>query len=255
MINFFRKIRLRLMVTEQKTKYLKYALGEIILVVIGILIALSINNWNELRKLKKEEQSYLLGLKEEFNFNLEALKRVSRTNENNVKKAIELLKYTGPDSPNLTELQFDSLLWGAIVNEVQYLPSPGVINEITNAGKLGNFSDKELKKALASWESVLTRIRFQEQNEVLRSRMEIIDFVNDKTNIRRAAHRNYGALVGFGPSKFKGRSQNVLQMAEFENRLLDFVFTSFFLSENYYPQLNEKIEEILKLIEKNIDIS
>ena len=50
MIKFFRKIRYDLM--ENKTeKYFKYAIGEIILVVFGILIALQINNWNENRKL------------------------------------------------------------------------------------------------------------------------------------------------------------------------------------------------------------
>ena len=52
MINFFRKIRQNFLVEGKTGKYLKYAIGEIILVVIGILIALSINNWNETRKEK-----------------------------------------------------------------------------------------------------------------------------------------------------------------------------------------------------------
>ena len=50
MIKFFRKIRFDLMEKNKTGKYLKYAIGEIVLVVIGILIALSINNWNENRK-------------------------------------------------------------------------------------------------------------------------------------------------------------------------------------------------------------
>ncbi len=50
MIKFFRKIRYDLMEKNKTRKYLKYAIGEIVLVVIGILIALSLNNWNELRK-------------------------------------------------------------------------------------------------------------------------------------------------------------------------------------------------------------
>lgn len=63
MIKFFRKIRQQ-MINENKTsKYLKYAIGEIILVVIGILIALSINNWNENRKLQNEELKLLSDLK------------------------------------------------------------------------------------------------------------------------------------------------------------------------------------------------
>ena len=51
MIKFFRKIRYNLMETGKTGKYLKYAIGEIVLVVIGILIALQINNWNEQRKI------------------------------------------------------------------------------------------------------------------------------------------------------------------------------------------------------------
>jgi len=47
MIKFFRKIRQQLLAENKFTKYLIYAIGEIVLVVIGILIALSINNWNE----------------------------------------------------------------------------------------------------------------------------------------------------------------------------------------------------------------
>ena len=59
MIKFFRKIRYDLMGKNKTGKYFKYAIGEIILVIIGILIALSINNWNENRKLQNEELSLL----------------------------------------------------------------------------------------------------------------------------------------------------------------------------------------------------
>ena len=55
MIKFFRKIRQNLLMENKTGKYFKYAIGEILLVVIGILIALSINNWNELRKAKIKE--------------------------------------------------------------------------------------------------------------------------------------------------------------------------------------------------------
>jgi hypothetical protein len=55
MIKFFRKIRQNLLMENKTGKYLKYAIGEIVLVVIGILIALQINNWNETRKEKKLE--------------------------------------------------------------------------------------------------------------------------------------------------------------------------------------------------------
>lgn len=50
MIKFFRQIRQTLIMENKTSKYFKYAIGEIVLVVIGILIALQINNWNELKK-------------------------------------------------------------------------------------------------------------------------------------------------------------------------------------------------------------
>ncbi len=61
MIKFFRKIRYVLMQKNKTGRYIKYALGEIVLVVIGILIALSINSWNENRK--KEDNRYIKTIK------------------------------------------------------------------------------------------------------------------------------------------------------------------------------------------------
>jgi len=57
MIKFFRKIRYNLMEQNKTGKYIKYAIGEIVLVVVvvEILIALQINNWNEDRKARKSE--------------------------------------------------------------------------------------------------------------------------------------------------------------------------------------------------------
>ena len=58
MIPFFRKIRWRLAANNQFFKYSRYAIGEILLVVVGILIALQINNWNEFKKDRVIEQNY-----------------------------------------------------------------------------------------------------------------------------------------------------------------------------------------------------
>ena len=54
--------RFKKLVSMETSKYLRYAVGEVILVVIGILIALQVNNFNEIRKQKNEEKKILLSL-------------------------------------------------------------------------------------------------------------------------------------------------------------------------------------------------
>ena len=74
MIKFFRKIRYNLMEKNKTGKYLKYAIGEIVLVMVGILLALQVNNWNENRKDNLKEVANLQSLKSELEISLEELK-------------------------------------------------------------------------------------------------------------------------------------------------------------------------------------
>ena len=74
MIKLFRKIRYDLMKQNKTSKYFKYAVGEIILVVIGILIALQINNWNENQKKTQIKQSYIENLRNDIIKDKEQLK-------------------------------------------------------------------------------------------------------------------------------------------------------------------------------------
>lgn len=71
MIKFFRKIRQRLLTEGNLKRYLIYAIGEILLVVIGILIALSINNWNEWRKERVKEKVILHDLAKNIEINIQ----------------------------------------------------------------------------------------------------------------------------------------------------------------------------------------
>ena len=80
MIPFFRKIRKTLADDNKPIKYFRYAIGEIVLVVIGILIALSINNWNEKQKLKTEEIEILQNFQKSFKNDINGLNRAMVTN-------------------------------------------------------------------------------------------------------------------------------------------------------------------------------
>ena len=93
MIKFFRKIRKSLIEKNQMGKYFKYAIGEILLVVIGILIALQINNWNEERKLNLEQKKLISDISTEIKMNIETLEiqikfqdSITRTTEAFLKK-------------------------------------------------------------------------------------------------------------------------------------------------------------------------
>lgn len=79
MIKFFRNIRRQLLGEGKTGRYLKYAIGEIVLVVIGILIALSINNWNENRKINNDITLLFTALESEL--------------ENNIKETSRLINY------------------------------------------------------------------------------------------------------------------------------------------------------------------
>ena len=108
MINFFRKIRKQLADDNKPLKYMRYAIGEIVLVVIGILIALQINNWNEERKATIIEKNYVRSIYQD-------LKRDLRIVESNIEKlsyqytigitvlrALELKETAAIDSVTLT---------------------------------------------------------------------------------------------------------------------------------------------------------
>jgi len=73
MINFFRKTRKKMADDNRPLKYARYAIGEILLVVIGILIALQINNWNEGNKAKVVEKEILQQFHAELNLDIGAI--------------------------------------------------------------------------------------------------------------------------------------------------------------------------------------
>ena len=93
MIKFFRKMRQRRLSENKFSKYLLYAIGEIVLVVIGILIALSINNWNESRKEKISEINILQDIKGSISTDIIQLKSRTELAENDIKSANIILNY------------------------------------------------------------------------------------------------------------------------------------------------------------------
>jgi hypothetical protein len=237
---------------KNKTKkYLKYAIGEIVLVVIGILIALQINNWNENSKERYVEQEYLVSLKEEFNHNLIELDSVVRSNTFNRDNAVELSNLMGPDSPSITEKEFADLAMNMTNWEVQYRPNQAVLDEIISSGKLAIFSNDKLKYTLSSYYGKLYKVKFQEE-EHSELRRDIIALMNAQGNVKKMLIGEQWEDFGIGKSKFKHGNLQLLQSQELENQLVDFILTSRYLNTHYYSELKQEIELVLELIDKEL---
>lgn len=114
MLRFFRQIRKQLLIENRLSRYLIYALGEIFLVVCGILIALQVNNWNEQRK----EQHIELGVAEEIYVELmENRQYVSKTLDRWRDREVSVLTLSDAlesEKLSIGQAQFDSLLFGSI---------------------------------------------------------------------------------------------------------------------------------------------
>lgn len=252
MIKLFRKIRQRLLSENRFSKYLIYAVGEIVLVVIGILIALQIDNHNEQRKLRAKEQTYLAALKEEFLYNQWQLEKVMSSCAKFSDAANEILKHTGPEEPSLSEEEFIELLLGMMASEVQYRPSNGVLEEVISSGKLEIFQDHELRELLSSWDGILFTVRFQEK-EVNDARMEVIQLVNFGGNVRQLFHVSSKDLFELTPSKFENENRDLLRSHVFESRTTGYLATTTFTNMYYYPKIERSINEILVLVEQELE--
>lgn len=231
-MKLFRRIRQSLLSENKTAKYLKYALGEIILVVLGILIALQINNANQNSKERSIEQEYLASLKEEFNHNLLEIDRVMKSNSFNRNNAVELSNLMGPDNPSITEEEFAELAMNLSNWEVQYRPNQAVLDEIISSGKLSIFSNDSLKFTLSSYNGKLYKVKFQEE-EHSEIRMNIIDIMDKYGNGKKLLIGEQWESFGIGKSKFELGNLHLLKSLELENQLVEFILTSKYLNTNY----------------------
>lgn len=106
MITFFRKIRRWLLAENKFSKYLLYAIGEIILVVVGILIALSINNWNEAQKEHQLETKILNEILSNLDSDLKNLDVCIANNKRFILHGTKVLEHLNNNSPITDSLRF-----------------------------------------------------------------------------------------------------------------------------------------------------
>lgn len=154
MIKFFRKIRKKLLSENKFSKYLIYAIGEIILVVIGILIALSINNWNEKQKDLAKEQLILKQLNSEYRSNLNQLdEKILMRNE--ALEACNYLLNQIDNSDSINEDRFYQSLW-TIFRDPTFDP---IKNDIVGSQNLRLIQNNTLVRYLSNWSSEVFQVQ------------------------------------------------------------------------------------------------
>ena len=148
MIPFFRKIRKNLADDNNPLKYMRYAIGEIVLVVIGILIALSINNWNETRKDNRQEVVYYCKIKEDLESDKNRIETIieSIVERQVVCKQLLLKLHSTPKDKSVV---IDDYL-AAVRSDVFY-PNKAAITDLTSSGKLSLLHNEELKKIILKY--------------------------------------------------------------------------------------------------------
>lgn len=144
MINFFRKIRQNLLAQNKTSSYLKYAIGEIVLVMIGILLALQVNNWNERRIERNEIQTKLVHINEEIANTKKNLDKIIKTIDSvhigDNQKSLYYLRSKNKDS--IKKLEETLGQFGSATSVVITIPS---IDDFINSGYLSKISNTRLK--------------------------------------------------------------------------------------------------------------
>ena len=154
MIKFFRKIRQRLLAENKFSRYLLYAVGEIFLVVIGILIALQINNWNEGLKERATEQSILKQLHSEYQSNLAQLDEKIFMRNEALEASYFLLEQI--DHPaNIEENAIYDAFW-KLVRDPTFDP---IVNDIVGSSNLRLIRNDSLVRLLSNWSSEVYQVQ------------------------------------------------------------------------------------------------
>ena len=148
MIKFFRHIRKSLLNEGKTSKYFKYAIGEIVLVVIGILIALQINTWNEKRLSKDLESQYYTRLLEDVREEkviLEASLNYSNEVVDHAKKAISVFENSPDANPNPVENLINMYQASQLTDPTS---AESTYKELIASGQINLIQNDSLKTAL-----------------------------------------------------------------------------------------------------------
>ena len=245
MIKFFRKIRHQLLSKNKLNKYLIYALGEIALVVIGILIALQINNWNEKRKEHALENVYLKSIEKDLEATKKNLEIHLERHPIYLMKLDNTINYIGMDAKDLTQSMKDNIgntgFYGTkVIREG--------LNALLSSGRLDLISDDSLKMSFTEYPSFVNAFE-----ETMKGLKDIV--INQQ---RIILERHYSLTDHLGDTnKFPNLKQRAIP-SDFDALLKDRAYQNVLVKVRYHllntktdaEQLLAKTSKILEKIEK-----
>lgn len=248
MINFFRKIRENMVTQNRAKKYLLYAFGEIILVVIGILIALYVNGWNQKRLLKYEEQKSLKFLQAEFEGNLQKFDykyNLHKARKNSIHKILfeDLSDVQISDLDSLYRMSFYS--W-------TFVPSFSTYNSLVSTGKLNQFSDDSLKIRLSGFKDMVADFQDEEINLWHHSRDHLLPHEMKNSEILSETKFTFRSRTKDEEQADKEIYLEEFQDFEYRNKLtvtllyLDLIFIE-------GEVIRKELIELIKMIKEQLD--
>lgn len=230
MIHFFRRIRQQLLNENKRSKYLKYAIGEVILVMIGILLALQVNSWNQGRINKIEEQKILFNLHEEFSKNKALITETLIILKNVQKANTEIINLMGSDAHELSKYNLDSLFFESFPAS-QFTYSNQSVTNIIQGGRMNIIQNKEIIDLLYQWEAQTNVVKMREHATDEWTLDIIIPFLSKYISLKEMD--SYGNYEWTGKSKLKPDYYPLFQSLEFEN----FIDNSLFLHLKQFEEI------------------
>jgi len=249
MIKFFRKIRYQLLGEGKTGKYLKYAIGEIILVMIGILLALQVNNWNLSRRDNIEGRNYLLRIGEDLKRDTTYLNyeiRVSNKESDSLTLFFELMH-----KRQNSHIELIRLLQLAKWNPRNVNIQDNTFLEMNSSGKFDLIKSAELKNAIIDYYVVRDFI-YEHIAETTKNGfdmlMKLLPDINRYYSYESLkeydifGENDWGWINDYSDSKFKLLEASVSHFKYKAN-----------LKQGYYQSINEKALNILLLIDEIIN--
>jgi len=222
-------------------RYLKYAIGEIVLVVIGILIALSINNWNTDLVDQRTEQNILKNLNMEFKQNKSTIQESIAFQKSILTCARDVMKLIGQPKEVLDKNNLDSLIARSL-DYTEYRPSQVVYSDLIASGKL-NLLPEDVRLLLFEWSINLDGKKegYDTLDEI--SQTLLLPYLTKNASMKNID--SYSIVEWKEKSKLISDYYGMFQDLEFENNMENQVWnlTNYIISLENLEKATDKVIE------------